>query len=38
MPKQPFLKAQERILKILTFSDFYGGLNKNELLSASSVF
>jgi hypothetical protein len=32
MPSQPFLKAQERFLKNLAFSDFYGGLIKNELL------
>jgi hypothetical protein len=30
MPKRPFLKAQERFLKILAFSDFYGGLNKTN--------
>ncbi len=29
----PLLKAQERFLNIFMFKSFYGGLNKNELLS-----
>jgi hypothetical protein len=32
------LKVQERFLKIFMFKSFYGGLNKNELLSVCSAF
>ncbi len=32
------LKVQERFLKHFKFKSFYGGLNKNELLSVCSAF
>jgi hypothetical protein len=34
----PLLKVQERFFKNFMFKSFYGGLNKNELLSVRSAF
>ncbi len=34
----PLLKVQESFLKIFMSKSFYGGLNKNELLSVCSAF
>ncbi len=38
MPWGPLLKVQERFVKTFMFKSFYGGLNKNELLSVCSAF
>jgi hypothetical protein len=38
MSQGPLLKVQERFLKNFMFKSFYGGLNKNELLSLCSAF